>query len=181
MTDKSQNQEEEIILDEEADHQGRIKKLSEKLRKCEEEKRGYLDGWQRTKAEFINARKKDEEEKRSFIKFANQDLILEIIPVMDGLETAMTNEEWKKMPEEWRKGIENSFLALEKILKQNGLEENNPNINSEFDPSFQEAVGMEPVDRPELEHKVTRVIQKGYQLNGKTIRPAKVLVGEYKK
>lgn len=181
MTDNLINQDEDIVPEEDTDNfQDQFRRLRQKLKECEALKQEYLDGWQRAKAEFVNARKKDEEEKKSFVKFASQNLILEIIPVIDGLEMATRDGDWQKMPKEWKIGVENSIAELKKILKKNGLEEDNPEINSEFNPNFQEAVSMETVKNSDQDHKIIRVIQRGYRLNSKIIRPAKVVVGEYK-
>src|SRR5688500_18315098 len=60
-----------------------IAKLRERLKTCVEEKQKYLDGWQRDKADFLNARKRSEEEKKEFLKFANENLIAELLPVLE--------------------------------------------------------------------------------------------------
>ena len=69
--------------------------------------------------------------------------------------------------------------AAETVLKQNGLEESNP-LGKVFNPRFHEAVGMVPVEKKDEDHKILEIIQKGYILSEKIIRPAKVRIGEYK-
>ncbi|WKZ26739.1 MAG: nucleotide exchange factor GrpE [Candidatus Paceibacterota bacterium] len=186
MDEEINNQPEEFEEDLVADEENggcleKIKKLKLQLKKIEEEKKLYLDGWQRTKADFINARKKDAEEKDNFVKFANQNLISDIIPSLDNFQSALESQDWQKMPEGWRQGIENSVKELEKTLSQSGLEEINPENKAEFDPNFHEAVAVESTDSPENENRIARVIQKGYKLNNRVIRPAKVVVSECKK
>jgi ferredoxin-NADP reductase len=66
-----------------------VKKLKEKLAVCEKERQEYLDGWQRAKADLVNARKRDEEERREFVKFANEQLVGELLPVLESFEMAM--------------------------------------------------------------------------------------------
>src|SRR3989338_4076705 len=84
-----------------------VKKLREKLKICEQERQEYLSGWQRAKADLINARKRDEEGMRELAKFANEGLIVELIPVLDSFEMAMKNKEaWDKVEKNWRVGVE---------------------------------------------------------------------------
>ena len=74
-----------------------IKKLREKLKKIEAEKQEYLTGWQTAKADLINARKRDEAERKEFIKYSNERLVEELIPVMNSFDMAMGNKEaWEK-------------------------------------------------------------------------------------
>ena len=158
-----------------------IKKLREKLKKATEEKQEYLTGWQRAKADLINARKRDEEDRKEFTKFANERLIDGLIPVLDSFEMAMGNKEaWEKADKNWRTGVEYILGQLKKALNDAGLEEVNP-IGQKFDAYRDEAAEYVPVDNESDHHKILAVIQKGYVLNGRPMRPPKVRVGEYKK
>lgn len=158
----------------------RIKKLREKLKRCETEKREYLLGWQRLKADFVNVRKKDAEEKKDFEKFAGQNIISSLIPTLNNFHAALGDPGWEKIPEEWRQGIENAFKEFENILSQNGLEEINPETGSVFNPSLAEAVGLDTTDESEKDNRISLVFQKGYKLHEKVLYPAKVRVWEYK-
>ncbi|MDB5259545.1 MAG: GrpE protein molecular chaperone GrpE [Candidatus Taylorbacteria bacterium] len=158
-----------------------VKKLREKLKKVSAEKQEYLTGWQKDKAEFLNARKRDKEANEQFIKFANENLINEFIPVLDSFNMAMGNKEaWDKVEKNWRVGVEYIFGQLKKVLEENGLKEVDP-IGLKFDPMRDEAISFEPVDDPAKDQTVTTVIQKGYMLNGKALKAPKVKVGEFKK
>ena len=75
-----------------------VKKLKEKLKKALAEKQEYLTGWQKAKADFINARKKDEESQKEFLKFANEGIISELIATIDSFNMAFQNKEaWEKV------------------------------------------------------------------------------------
>ncbi|MDR3558617.1 MAG: nucleotide exchange factor GrpE [Candidatus Pacebacteria bacterium] len=157
-----------------------IKKLREKLKKSDAERMEYLTGWQRAKADLINARKRDEVDRADFIKFANERLIDGIIPVLDSFEMAMGNKEaWEKADKNWRIGVESIASQLKKALADAGLEEANP-VGQKFDPMRDEAAEYVPVDSEDKNHAILAVIQKGYNLNGRPMRPAKVRVGEFK-
>ena len=146
-----------------------IKKLKERLKEAESKAREYLDGWQRAQADFANLRRRDEEAKSEFVKFANLSFVQELIPVLDSFNLALAHGNKDVKP------VYDQFFS---ILKQNGLEELNP-MEETFDPKYHEAIGVVPTDEPEKDHKILEVIQKGYILVGKIIRPAKVKIGEY--
>jgi molecular chaperone GrpE len=93
-----------------------VKDLREKLKKAIAEKQEYMDGWQRSKAEFINARKRDEESRKEIIKFANEGLLMDIVPVLDSFTMAFSNKEaWEKVDQNWRIGVEHIYSQLKGI------------------------------------------------------------------
>lgn len=157
-----------------------IKKLREKLKATEAAKMEYLTGWQRDKADFVNARKRDETDRKEFMKFANEQLVYDLIPVLENWDLAMSHKEsWEKADKNWRVGVESIFNQLKKTLTDNGLTEISPS-GEKFDHSKHEAMSYEPVSDKERDHIVLEVIQKGYYFNGKVLKPAKVKVGEFK-
>lgn len=157
-----------------------IKKLREKLKACEAEKMEYLTGWQRAKADLINARKRDEADRAEFTKFANERLIEELIPTLESFDLAMNNKgAWEKVDKNWRVGVEYIYSQLKKALSDAGLTEIDP-TGKPFDHNRDEAAEYVPVDRESEHHKILSVVQKGYSLNGRSLRPPKVRVGEFK-
>jgi molecular chaperone GrpE len=152
------------------EHQGEtIKKLRERLKAAEEKAKEYLGELQRSKADFVNMRKRDEEAKQEFVKFAKSDVLSELIPVLDGFDQAMSHG---------IEGVEPLYRLLMKTLSQHGLEESNP-VGETFNPMYHEAIGTIKTDREEEDHKILEVLSKGYILSGKVIRPAKVRIGEF--
>jgi len=147
---------------EEEHSQDKLKKLKGQLKEAEAKAKEYLDGWQRAQADFVNLRKRDEEARMEFLKFANADLLFQLVPVLDSLSLAGGHAE----------PVYKQFLQ---ILKQNGLEEINP-IGETFDPRGHEAISTKEGE----DNKILEVHQKGYILHGKIIRPAKVTIGERK-
>lgn len=168
-----ENLDDSVVAEENAEET--IKKLREKLKKALEEKQEYLTGWQKDKAEFINARKRDEQDKKDFVRFANENLLAELFPVLDSFNMAMGDKEvWEKVDKNWRMGVEYIANQLKKILEDNGLKEIDP-IGKKFDPMRDEAIE----DGKESDI-ITTVVQKGYELNGKIVKAPKVKVGEKK-
>lgn len=154
-----------------------IKKLRERLKKTEEEKQEYLNGWQREKADFINMRKRDEEARIEFVKFSKEEVVRDIIPVLDSFDLAFQNKAvWESLPDNWRKGIESIYNQLISILGNHGVSKVTP-IGEMFDPKLHEAVEMVRVTESEQDGKILTVLQPGYTLGGKEVRPPKVVVG----
>ena len=132
----------------------------------------------RERAENENLRKRQERELANAYKFATERLIKDLLPVLDaltlGLKSAQENQE---KPEAIKQFIEGSQMTLKILLEnlaKNGVEEINP-VGEKFNPEFHEALTMLP--NPELENNsIIDVAQKGYLLNGRTIRAAQVVV-----
>lgn len=153
-----------------------IEKLKIELEKCEKEKKEYLEGWQRERADFLNYKKEELERFSEIINFANEELILKILPVLDNFEKAE-----KEIPEdlknnEYLKGIFQIKKQLEEILKNLGVERIEC-LNKKFDPKLHEAVEEIKVDGKESQIVVEEVLA-GYKLKGKLIRPAKVKISK---
>lgn len=157
-----------------------VKELREKLKKAIAEKQEYMNGWQRTKADFVNARKREEEARKETVKYANEDLLMQITPVLDSFTLAFANKEaWEKVDKNWRMGVEYIYSQLKGVLEQNGFAEFDPKGET-FDALRHHAIETIPVSDKAQDHKVIEVVQKGYSLNGKIVRPASVKIGEYK-
>lgn len=158
-----------------------VKDLREKLKKALAEKQEYLDGWQRSKAEFINARKRDEEDKRTMVQFASERVVADLVPVLESFEMARSNKEsWESVDKSWRTGVEYIHSQLLKVLEDNGVKEINP-VGQKFDPMRDEAISHDPVADESQDHMIIEVVQKGYELNGKSLKAPRVRVGEFKK
>jgi molecular chaperone GrpE len=158
----------------------KLKKMREELKQCQKERQEYLDGWQRAKADFINARKEEEKHRSEMAKFANKELVLDILTVADSFDMAFANREaWEKVDKNWRVGVEYIYNQLLSILEQNGLQQLVP-TGETFDPNIHTSVENVPVEKKEDDHKILEVVQKGYMMHGSLIRSPKVKVGECK-
>lgn len=158
-----------------------IKKLKEKIKKLEVEKTEYMDGWQRERADFINYKKRVENEKIEIIKYSNENLISDIIPVLDSFDMAFSNKEaWEKVDKNWRVGVEYIHTQFIKILGENGLKEMNP-LGDKFDPKFHVAEEHVETDDEKKDGVIVTVKKKGYMLNDRVVVAPNVVVAEYKK
>jgi len=148
----------------------KLKKIKDKLKFCEKERAEYLAGWQRAKADLINYKKEQEQKNSAFFKFANENLIIEILLVLDSFEQALKHTQRAKGKDE---GILQLYNQLKNILKNQGLEEIET-IGKKFNPELHEAI-EEGKGKKGI---IIKELQKGYSLNKKTIRPSKVKVGK---
>lgn len=159
----------------------KVKKLKSELEECKAQSKEYLDGWQRLKADMVNQKKREEEDRANFIKFAKSGVVEELLPVLGSFDMAMGNKAvWESVDKNWRSGIEYIRKQLQDVLTSHGLSEINP-LGEMFDPNIAEAIEHVAVDKEDQDHKVVEVIQKGYKLHDKVLTPAKVKVGEFKK
>jgi molecular chaperone GrpE len=150
----------------------KLSELREKLKKTQNERDEYLDSLQRMKADYINARKRFEEDGKSVARYAAESVVVALLPVMDALEMAVVHGEGAT------DGIKNIKNQLEKVLTENGVTAFGE-IGELFDPSLHEPVETLAVSTVEEDNKVTKVHQKGYSLNGRIIRPARIAVAHY--
>ncbi len=172
------------ITEIEENQQNIISSLKKKLKDLEAEKRLLQEDLQRTKADFLNARKRLDEERlrdRERLTFKHME---QLIPLCDSFELAMANKEiWEKADANWRKGIEGIYAQLNSIMTQYGVKKINP-VGEKFDPYQHEALSTIPVTDKELHDKIVTIIQPGYAIKNsndqpESIRPARVVIGVF--
>jgi molecular chaperone GrpE len=139
----------------------------------EKERDEYLDSLQRLKAEFDNFRKRTENERAAQAARASEALVKELLPVLDDLERALeaANQHENAKLEE---GVALVHRALAGLLAREGLVE--VETEGAFDPHTQEALLSQTSSEPE--GSVIQVLQKGYRLGDRVLRPARVIVAE---
>jgi molecular chaperone GrpE len=127
----------------------------------------------RSKADIENVRRRAEQDVSRAHKYANEKLVKELLGVIDSLEQALETE---GDDTSMREGVELTHKMLLGTLAKFGVEEVNP-MNERFDPAFHEAMAMQPAEGVEANTVIT-VYQKGYILNGRLVRPARVVVSK---
>jgi len=148
--------------------------LEESIEKEKQISQEYLDMLQRLKAEFENYMKRNDEEKKEFMKYAKYDLILKLLNVIDDFERAL---ESKKESEDFVKGIEMIFKQLQKTLEEEGVKPIR-SLGEKFDPYKHDVIGK--VEHDEHEDVIVEEIKKGYMLKDKILRPGLVKVSKLK-
>ena len=127
-------------------------------------------------AETINYRKRKDEELESRLKYSNQELILEILSVVDNFELALKHEDVSEEVKNYLTGFKMMYTKLKEILTNFGVEEV-CRIGDIFDPSKEQVLVTEEV-KDKKEDEVLDVLQKGYILKGRVIRPATVKINK---
>ena len=129
------------------------------------------------RADFYNYKNRVERERERYIRLAEEDLVMQLLPVLDNLDRALAQPD-NTEEQNIREGVSmvrRQFLSvLEKVGVSEILAEGEP-----FSPSFHEAVGIEPVEEPEKDGIVVFELQRGYKMADKVIRPSRVKVGKY--
>jgi molecular chaperone GrpE len=146
--------------------------LEEMRRQLDEATDKYL----RLYAEFDNYKKRSVREKLDWMKTAAQDTMSVLLPVLDDFDRARKFATAKE-EKSWSEGVELVYHKLFTVLKQKGLEPMS-STGEPFDPELHEAITEIPAPAEDLKGKVVDTIEKGYRLNDKIIRHAKVVVGK---
>jgi len=178
--DDSEVLEFEFNDDGEEDLKKTLKKFRADLKQAKKEKEEYLTGWQKERADFVNYKKQEEDRKAIFSEAMRERILMRFLTVMDSFNVAFQNKEaWQKVDENWRRGVEHIYNQMNNIFEEYGVKTIGE-IGDAFDPNVYESIDVVETDKKEMDHKVASVIQKGYKLGERVIRPARVNVYEYK-
>jgi molecular chaperone GrpE len=148
------------------------------LEQARDEAKRNLDGWQRAQADFENFKRRKEAEQQELIIFAREVVVAKLLPTFDTLTQALRHAPDPQDPElvtkyeQWQTGLSGTIKQIDKVLAELGVEKV-PAVGHAFDPHKHEAV--REVDG-EVPGQVVEELQTGYQLNGKVIRPAQVVI-----
>lgn len=165
---------EEIISDEEMpDLALKIRKLKEDLKQCRKEKEEYLTGWQRMRADFVNARKEEIKQHEEIVRFAEQKIIIELLDIVSVFDRAFQGLDNKNPYTLGFKHIQSQLMG---ILRDHGVEAID-SVGKAFDVALHAAVENIPVDSKEKDGIILEEAEKGYMMHGKVIRPSQVKVG----
>lgn len=177
----NENIEEELTEEEDISEKDEVKskksKKERKIAELEERLVELTDKHLRLQAEFDNYRKRTVREKAEIIKAGGENVLTGILPVIDDFERAVQALKDISDEDPGKSGTLLIYNKFKEFLKQNNVNEIEA-LNLEFDVEYHEAVTKIPAPEKELKGKIIDVIQKGYLLNGKVIRYAKVVVGE---
>jgi len=150
-----------------------IDKLAELEKKSEE----YLNNWKRERANFINYKKEEAERMINLMNYGKKSIILEILPILDNIYLAEKNVPNHIQEDNWIKGFKMIQKQLEDFLKQKGIKEIET-VGKQFNPETMEAISE--TEDSEFNNKdsgiVAEELQKGYIMDDKVLRPAKVRI-----
>jgi molecular chaperone GrpE len=147
--------------------------LKKKLAEAEAKTSEFKDSWLRSQAEFQNYRRRLERDNEMNYISMKGDIIKKVLPVLDDLERALQN---RSADDPWANGIELVARKFQNILESEGLKKIEA-VGTEFDPNFHEAISHEPTNGVQSGH-VIGVVQNGYMIGERVIRPALVRVAQ---
>jgi len=153
----------------------KLDKANRKLEEYKKRSEENLAGWKRTKADFVNYRNNQKRYLEDFKKYANEDIIMKLLPTIDSFELSTRHLPDDLKDSDWAKGILCIKNQFDNFLKEVKVEKIK-SIGEKFDPRLFESVGEEESDREE--GVVVEEVQGGYKMFGKVIRPAKVKISK---
>ncbi len=154
--------------------QAKLKKLKEELEAAKKERQEYLDGWQRCKADSVNARKDALASAERVALRAKEGFLEELLPVLDSFDMATGNEAWESIDAGWKNGMEHIRNQLLEVLER-GHVKRFGKVGEQFDPMRHEAV-QETDDMPGEPQSIVKIVRYGYVLGERVVRPAQVIV-----
>lgn len=168
------NEDIEIIEEGSEELPKRLDTLRKDLAACRKEKQEYLEGWQRAKAELINFKKDETERKSAVSRFAAENLIYDILPVLDSFDLALKHD----MPPDVERGIRMIRSQFEETLKRQGVEAIMVAKGDAFDSAIHESIGEAESDAEE--GSITEEVQRGYRMHEKVVRASRVKIAKEK-
>jgi len=151
------------------------KKKIKKIKKIDKSLE-YLNGWQRTQADFENYKKQTEKRMKDIIEFGNAGLLLDLLPLYSHFKSALKHIPKEQKQEGWCQGLGHIKKLWEDLFAKFNIQEIKT-VGEEFNHNEHEAIEYEE-DKEKKDHEIIKEIQPGYKLNDKIIQPAKVVVNK---
>lgn len=170
---------EEVETDSEEEVEEEVEEEIDELSKAQEEIALYKDRWMRLAAEFDNYKKRTAREFQTLVQSASEDVIRELLPILDGVRRALAHsEEGDTESEGFQEGVKMIMEQFPRVLHNRNLKEIET-VGQPFDPNVHEALMQMPSDTHDA-GIVADVVEMGYSLGDKVLRPAKVVVSQGK-
>lgn len=154
--------------------EAKVRTLKNELVSVRAERQQYLDGWQRCKADSVNARKDAQLNAERMIARSKEGFVEELIPVLDGFDSAMGGATWDSLETQWKSGISHLHNHLIEVLHKQGIERYGK-VGDVFDHMLHEAI-EEREDVAGTVGCIGKVLRSGYRAGSRVIRPAHVVV-----
>ncbi len=171
VTDSAGEHPEEAVLE---SPEKNADSLEQQLETAQAKASENWEAYLRAKAELDNLRRRHQKDLENAHKFGTEKLVNELLPVIDSMDLGLAAED--ASAESLREGMELTMNMLKKMMEKLGIEEINP-LNEKFDPEKHQAMTMQPSADVEP-NTVIAVMQKGYSLNDRLLRPAMVMVSK---
>lgn len=158
-----------------------VKKLREEIKTLKKEKEEYLTGWQRAKADYVNLQKELDLARVNVSILAKEKMTEKLLPAMDSFEMALANKEhWEKIDKDWQDGITSIYQQLVSGFALSGIQKIDE-VDVKFDPNIHQSIKVTETEDESKDHTIEKILQTGYKIGDRVIRPAKVTIYEHKK
>lgn len=181
------NEHDDIVYEESSEEEDemslkdKLKDLREKLKICSKEKQEYLMGWQKERADFVNFKTEEDRRRDELGRYAREKTIRDFLPVLDSFDMAFVNKDaWEKVDKNWRIGVEYIYAQFLGILGEYGVKQIGE-LGAVFNPELHQSIESIETEEQDKDNTIETVIQRGYMMNDKIVRPARVNVYVYKK
>jgi molecular chaperone GrpE len=154
----------------------KMQKLRDELEKVKKERQEYLDGWQRCKADAVNAKKNATADATRMQERMKEGILEDLLPVLDSFDMAAGSESWLAVDENWRAGMEQVRNQLLDVLSRHGIERFGK-VGDMYNPHIHDAV-QEIEDVAGVSGSIARILRYGYKSKDRTIRPAQVITNK---
>lgn len=175
---KEEQTEQEQVADSAVEEETTAEEVQEnEVARLKKELSEMEDQYLRAQAEIVNMRNRFQKERADLIRYRSQELAKELLPALDNLERALKSEVQDEQGANLKKGIEMVYESLQQALKQAGVEEIKA-LGEVFDPTLHQAVQTVPASDEHKADEIVEVLQKGYKLHDRVIRPTMVMVAQ---
>lgn len=174
-TAKEPTLKEEIAAEMAADLDTEVHQADVDVAKLQQERDDFEDKYLRAAAEINNMNKRFNKERGDLLKYDGQKLATAVLPVLDNLDRALSSDVSADGADALKKGVEMVYNHLEAALKDNAVEEIET-ADTKFDPTIHQAVQTVPADAAHPKDTVVQILQKGYKMKDRVLRPAMVVV-----
>lgn len=169
--------EEELTLEKEGEQpKDTIKRLREDLKECTAKKQEYLSGWQRAKADLVNAKKEFDRERDRIEQRTVERVVQDLLPALDSFRAAMNEDGWSDVDKEWRTGVEAIYAQITSALESQDVAEIDPDPGDAFDPQLHASADAKPADDEHPDNTIAEVEKIGYRRDDRIIRSAQVVI-----
>lgn len=167
-------------MGEELKDKAKLKNLRAELSKSQSESREHLTALQRARADYVNLKRELDEVRDTTKKKTTEKVLADFLPTLDSFDMAMGNTAaWEAVDKNWRIGVEFIYSQLKTALENNGISSIDT-IGADFDAHLHEPIETKETDDVAQDHKIAKIIQKGYRMGDRVIRPARVVVWKLK-
>lgn len=158
----------------------KLKNLRAELSKTQLEAREHLTALQRARADYVNLKRELDEVRDTTKKKTTEKVLADFLPTLDSFDMAMGNTAaWESVDKNWRIGVEFIYSQLKTVLENNGITPIDQ-VGVDFDPNLHEPIETRETDDASQDHKIEKIIQKGYKMGERVLRPARVVVWKAK-